>query len=104
MLRSPWQEPLELTLSVTLPGSGVLVLDGAEHRFTGRGVQDLLDRVSEFLREHVADPELQPVVVSTGLDGAYPVRLRIWPGGTSAFDYADQPRSSTPPGTGAAGS
>jgi hypothetical protein len=60
--------------------------------------------VTGFLRERVVDAELRPVVLSTGLDGAHPVRVRIWPGGKSSFDYADQPRSSTPPGTGASGS
>ena len=104
VLRSTWQEPLDLTLSVTLPGSGVLVLDGAEHAFTGRRLPALLDQVTEFLRERVVDPGLQPVVVSTGLDGRHPVRLSLWPGGTSSLDYADQPDSSTPPGTGASGS
>ena len=104
VLRATWQEPIDLTLAVTLPGSGVLVLDGAEHRFTGRRLPDLLDEVTAFLRERVVDPGLQPVVVNTGLDGRHPAHLHIWPGGTSSLDYADQPDSSTPPGTGASGS
>jgi hypothetical protein len=52
-------------------------------------VPDLLDRVADFLRERVVVPQLRPVVLSTGLDGRDPVRVRIWPSGTTEFEYAD---------------
>jgi hypothetical protein len=88
ILRAPWQEPLAVDLSVPAPGSAVLILDGTEHRFAARRVPDLLERVADFLRARVVVPQLRPVVLSTGLDGRDPVRVRIWPSGTTEFEYA----------------
>jgi hypothetical protein len=89
ILRAPWQEPLELAVSVTGRSNAVLVLDGDEHRFTARRIPDLLEEVADFLRDRVAVPQLRPVALSTGLDGGDPVRLIIWPSGTTRFEYAD---------------
>jgi hypothetical protein len=89
ILRAPWNEPREITLHVTGRRSAVAVVDGVEHRFTAGGVRSLLEHVADLLRDEVVVPGLQPVVVSTGLDGRDPVRMRIWPSGTTTFEYGD---------------
>lgn len=89
ILRAPWPEPLALELHVTGKGSAELTLDGDVHRFTARGTRNLLDAVVDFLRERVVVPQLRPVVLTTGLDDREPVRVRIWPGGTTGFEYTD---------------
>ena len=89
IVRAPSQEPLEVELTVTGAGTAVVALGDGEHAFRASGLDDLLDQVSVFLRENVAVPELRPVVLSTGLDGRDPVRVRIRPDGRTTFEYAD---------------
>ena len=89
ILRAPWNEPREITLQVTGRRSAVAVVDGVERRFTAGSVRSLLDQVADLLRDEVVVPGLQPVVVSRGLDGRDPVRMRLWPSGTTTFEYGD---------------
>jgi hypothetical protein len=88
-LRAPWQEPLDVELAVTGTGRAELSLDGDVHRFTARGTRNLLHAVVDFLREQVVLPQLRPVVLTTGLAGRDPVRVRIWPSRSTYFEYAD---------------
>jgi hypothetical protein len=91
VLRAEWGPPLELDLRIRHRRSAALVVDGTEHRFRAGGLQGLLDRVACFLRDEVARPALRPVVVTTGLTGDWPRVLRIWPGRTVEYEYADDP-------------
>ena len=89
ILRAPWGEPLGVELVVTGRGSAELTLDGAVHRFTARGTQQLLEQVADLLRERVVVPQLRPVVLTTGMDVPDPVRVHIWPSRSTRFEYAD---------------
>jgi hypothetical protein len=89
ILRSPWQEPLALELVGTGGTRATLTVDGDVQRFTARSARLLVDQVVEFLREQVVVPQLRPVVLTTGLAGRDPVRVRIWPTRSTSYEYAD---------------
>jgi hypothetical protein len=91
VLRAPWGEPLELELRIRGRRAAVLALEGAEHRFRAGGLQGLLAQVAQFLQESVAEPQLRPVRVTTGLSGDWPRLLRIWPSRMIEYEYADDP-------------
>jgi hypothetical protein len=89
VLRAPWREPLELELRIRGRRAAVVVVDGIEHRFRAGGLQGLLDQVAQFLQETVAEPQLRPVHVTTGLSGDWPRLLRIWPSRMIQYEYDD---------------
>jgi hypothetical protein len=91
VLRAPWREPLELDLRIRGRRAAVVVVDGTEHRFRAGGLQSLLAEVAEFLQKTVAEPQLRPVQVTTGLSGDWPRLLRISPSRMLQYEYADDP-------------
>jgi hypothetical protein len=91
VLRAPWREPLELDLRIRGRRAAVVVVDGTEHRFRAGDLQSLLTEVAQFLQETVAEPQLRPVEVTTGLAGDWPRLLRIWPSRMIQYEYADDP-------------
>ena len=91
VLRAEWGPPMELDLHIRGRRSAVLVVDGTQHRFRAGGLQGLLDRVARFVLDEVAQPALRPVLLTTGLTGDWPRVLRVWPGRTVEYEYADDP-------------
>jgi hypothetical protein len=91
VLRAEWGAPLALRLRILNRRSAVLEVDGVEHRFRAGGLQGLMDEVARFAHDEVARPALRPVVIDTGLTGDWPLTLRIWPGRTVQYEYADDP-------------
>jgi hypothetical protein len=63
VLDTPWGEPLDAELRFTTRRSATLTLDGAAHTFRGSSPDDVLHQVTAFLHEHVAVPQLRPVVL-----------------------------------------
>jgi hypothetical protein len=91
VLRSPWDEPLELQLHVRGRRSAVLGLDGEERRFRAGRLRSLLDQVTGFPEEQIVRPYLRPVFLGTGLaDG--PSLIRLWPGGWGEYEYPEDVR------------
>jgi hypothetical protein len=86
VLRAPWRETLDLELRISGRRAAVVV-DGTEHRFRAGGLQGLLTEVAQFLQETVAEPQLRPLKVTTGLSGDWPRLLRIWPSRMIQYEY-----------------
>jgi hypothetical protein len=110
VLAAEWGPPVAVDAHVTGRSRLVLSVEGTEHHIRGRGTDELLERLNDLLVEQVARPRLRPVIATvTGLR-AGPMTWTVTPDGSGSrgpdapAGRQRQPRSSTPPGTGAAGS
>ena len=89
VLRAEWGPPLEAHVRFTGRRSAVLEIDGAEHSFRAGGVNSVLDRIGEFVRDEVALPALRPVAATiTGLSDG-PIRMTYTPSGRGRYEYPD---------------
>ncbi|SDF75400.1 hypothetical protein SAMN05660662_3252 [Blastococcus aurantiacus] len=89
VVRAEWGPALPATLTLSDRRSAVLTVEGGDRRFTGRGLQALLDRVTDHLLDDVAVPRLRPVVVTVAGPADAPVRFTVVPSGSASYEYAE---------------
>ena len=84
VLSAEWGPPVAVDARVTGRSRLVLSIDGTEHRIRARGTDELLERMHHLLLDHVARPQLRPVIATvTGLrDG--PMTWSVTPDGSGA--------------------
>jgi hypothetical protein len=90
-LSAPWDPPLLVEGTIHSPRRASVVIEGDEHPVVGRGLNDTVDRLVDFVRNQLAFPRRRrvSVTVNSSLTKA-PTRILVDPVHSSHYFYAGE--------------
>jgi hypothetical protein len=90
VLAANWGPPLAVTARVVADAGLVVAIGGTEHDIRAAGSDQLLMRLHDFLVDHLARPQLRPVIASVEGLPEGPVRWTAEPDGSGSAEYDDE--------------